>query len=233
MIKRKTVLIVDDEPQIRDGLRVFFDSADYRVAEANCGVQAVRMTVSLRPHLILLDSTLPDGDDGDIIAAVREWTEAALIVLVESDANNKIAGVFDAGADDYVLKPFDADILAARIRAHTRKKAHGDNWKWEIRNGWMRLDPIRHKVYVGKRTIELMPDEYRLLRYLVVHHGRIVTYRQILKGIECLGLSIEHLRMRVHQLRRKIDHDANMPELTEVPGVGYRMEVVENSLVAA
>ena len=227
---KSTVLIVDDEPQIRKVLRIFLDEYDYKIEESESGKQAIRMAASVKPDLILLDLGLPDCDGKDVIAAVREWSLVPIVVLSARNADDEIAQALDAGADDYVTKPFSVDVLAARIRANLRRTTIRDAGEPEIRNGNVRVDLIRHEVFVNDNPVNLTPREYELLRYFISHRGRILTHRQILKDIwgEAHVDDTQYLRVYVGQLREKIEPGETERKLiSTVPGVGYRMEILD------
>jgi two-component system KDP operon response regulator KdpE len=227
---KSTVLIVDDEPQIRKVLRIFLDEYDYKIEESESGKQAIRMAASVKPDLILLDLGLPDCDGKDVIAAVREWSLVPIVVLSARNADDEIAQALDAGADDYVTKPFSVDVLAARIRANLRRTTIRDAGEPEIHNGNVRVDLIRHEVFVNNNPVNLTPREYELLRYFISHRGRILTHRQILKDIwgEAHVDDTQYLRVYVGQLREKIEPGETERKLiSTVPGVGYRMEILD------
>jgi two-component system KDP operon response regulator KdpE len=234
--KKNTVLVVDDEMQIRKMLGVYLDASDFKVEESDCGKQAMRMCVSVKPDLVLLDLGLPDMDGKDVIGEIRTWSHVPIIVLSVRAGDEEIVAALDRGADDYIIKPFNADVLMARINANLRKAAVKEAGEPEILNGAIRMDLIRHEAFLGGEKIALTPKEYELLRYFMVNRGKMLTHKQILKEIwgPAHGEDTQYVRVYIGQLREKLEEDAAHPRLivTE-PGVGYRMEVANEKLAVA
>ena len=227
---KSTILIVDDEAQIRKMLHIFLDASDYKIEESETGKQAVRMAHSIKPDLILLDLGLPDIDGKEVVSQIREWSQVPIIVLSVRSMDDEVVNVLNAGADDYIVKPFNANVLIARIKANLRKSVVKQAGEPELVNGDIRMDLMRHETYLGDEKIMLTPKEYKLLRFFMVNRGRMLTHRQILG--EVWGAShadnTQYLRVYVGQLREKLEHNnANAMIITE-PGVGYRMETVDN-----
>lgn len=230
--KKNTILIVDDEPQIRKMLSIFLDAADFSVEESESGKQAVRMSASIKPDLVLLDLGLPDMDGKDVVAAIRAWSQVPIIILSVRSDDGEVAAALNLGADDYVIKPFSAEVLLARIQANLRKAAVKQAGEPELTNGPLRMDLVRHEVYVNDERTAFTPKEYDLLRYFLVHRGKMLTHKQVLKDVwgPAHGDDTQYLRVYVGQLREKIEEDSSKPTLivTE-PGIGYRMEMVGES----
>jgi len=234
--KKNTILIVDDEPQILKMLNIYLNAVEFKVEEANTGKQAVRMTTSIKPDLILLDLGLPDIDGKEVIASIREWSQVPIIVLSVRSNDEEIIAALDAGADDYVTKPFGAEVLLSRIKANLRKSAIREAGEPELLNGPLRMDLVRHEVFLNGEKIALTPKEYDLLRYFIVNRGKMLTHRQILKEIwgPAHSEDMQYLRVYIGQVREKIENDPSHPSLiiTE-PGIGYRMETVTLPVTAA
>jgi two-component system KDP operon response regulator KdpE len=204
--KKNKILIVDDEPQIRKMLNIFLEGEDYRTEESDCGKQAVRMINSTKPDLVLLDLGLPDMDGKEVVAAVREWSQVPIIILSVRSLDEEIVQALDLGADDYVVKPFNADVLIARIKANLRKSAVRETGASELVVGNIKIDLVRHEVFVDNVKASLTPKEYELLRYFMVNQGRMLTHRQILETV--WGPA----------------HRDSPEWIVTEPGVGYRFE---------
>ena len=227
--KKNTILVVDDEPQIRKLLKITLESAGYKVVESYDGKEATRMAASVKPELILLDLGLPDIDGKDVIAGVREWSQVPIIILSVRDDDLEIATALNLGADDYITKPFNPDVLLARIHANLRKAAKKETGEPEIINGKIRMDLVRHEVFLSNRKTFFTPKEYALLRYFLTHRGKMLTHKLLLRDVwgPAHSEDMQYLRVYVSQLREKIEDNPSDPEyiITE-PGIGYRMEIV-------
>lgn len=223
--KKTTVMVVDDEPQIRKMLNIFLDASNFKIEECEDGKQAIRLAASLKPDIILLDLGLPDVDGKDVITAIRQWSQVPIIILSVRDDDSEIATALNMGADDYVVKPFNADVLLARIYANLRKTLVREAGESEIRNGPVYMNLMRHEVYVNDEKISFTPKEYDLLRYFIIHRGKMLTHRQILKEVwgPAHVEDTQYLRVYVGQLRDKIETDDHKLIFNE-PGIGYRME---------
>jgi two-component system KDP operon response regulator KdpE len=219
------VLVVDDEPAIRRFLHVSLAAHGYVVSEASSGQAALAAAVAQRPDVIVLDLGLPDVDGIDVTRMLREWSRIPVIILsVRGQETDKIAAL-DAGADDYVTKPFGMGELLARLRAALRHAAHvvADP---VFADGGLVVDLTLRQVTLSGREVQLTPTEYDLLRVLIMHAGQVLTHRQLLREVWGAGYEQEThiLRVNVSNLRRKIEPDPARPRyvLTE-PGVGYRL----------
>lgn len=219
------VLVVDDERPIRRFLQASLSAHGYRVVEATNGSEALTAVLNERPDLVILDLGLPDIEGTEVIRRLREWTQVPVIILsVRGQDTDKITAL-DAGADDYLTKPFSIGELMARMRVALRHSAKvEDEPIFEI--GDLKVDFGRRQVSVGGNPITLTPTEYDVLRVLVQHAGKVLTHRQLLRQVWGLAYESEThlLRVNVSNLRRKIEPDPTRPEyiLTE-PGVGYRL----------
>ncbi len=220
------ILVVDDERAIRTLLSVSLSAHGYAVSQAENGEQSIQQVRSVRPDVIVLDLGLPDVDGTEIIRCVREWANTPIIVLsVRNDEAQKIAAL-DAGADDYLTKPFGPGELLARIRAALRRACTVDDSPTFV-CGELMVDLMRREVRLSGEPVQLTPTEYDLLVILVHHSGKVLTHRQLIH--EVWGGAYYHnashlLRVTVSNLRRKLERDATRPRLivTE-PGVGYRL----------
>lgn len=224
---KNTILIVDDEPQIRKMLNIYLDESNFNVEEAENGKQAIRLSVSLKPDLIILDLGLPDIDGKEVIASIRSWSQTPIIVLSVRSLDDEIVAALDAGANDYMTKPFGASVLLARIRANLRQHVVEKTGEPELCNGIIRMDVVRHEVFLRGEKLLLTPKEYGLLRYFLFNCGRMLTHKQILKDVwgNAHDEDIQYLRVFISQLRDKLAQDPSTAGyiITE-PGIGYRME---------
>lgn len=221
---KPVALIIDDEVQIRRLLRVVLESADYSVHEAESAAQGLTEAATRRPDAILLDLGLPDADGVKVLRRLREWSQVPVIVLsVRDDEEGKVAAL-DAGADDYVTKPFSSAELLARLRAAQRKTRPLPEEAVFSFDG-LKIDLAARQVKRDGCEIKLTGTEYALLRLFIMHAGRVLTHRQILR--EIWGPKSEehrqYLRVYVTHLRQKIELDPSAPRLIKTePGIGYR-----------
>ena len=220
------VLVVDDEPAIRRFLRVSLGAHGCTVFEAVNGQEALAGVAAHRPDLVILDLGLPDIDGLEVTRQLREWTRLPIIILsVRGEEAEKIAAL-DAGADDYLTKPFGAGELLARMRAAVRR-ASSPAGAPLVTTGGLSVDLARRLVSVNGAAVQLTPTEYDLLRLLVTHAGKVLTHHQLLREVWGAGYETEAhmLRVNISNLRRKIEPDPARPRylLTE-PGVGYRLQ---------
>ncbi len=219
------VLVIDDEVQIRRFLRISLAGSGYQTHEAETGEAGLLKAAQLRPDVIILDMGLPDMDGLDVLRQMREWTHTPIIILSVRDSDQDKVSALDAGADDYLTKPFSTDELMARIRVALRHAAPGEDIQI-FKLGDLQVDLTRRLVTVKGEPVKLTPTEYALLRLLIQHAGRVLTHRQILR--EVWGREYEnethYLRVYFAQLRQKIEADPTKPSviLTE-PGIGYRL----------
>jgi two-component system KDP operon response regulator KdpE len=221
------VLVVDDELQMRRLLRASLVSHGFRLVEAAAANEAMALATSHNPEVILLDLCLPDGDGIALTRRLREWSRAWIIIVSARGRESDRVEALDAGADDYVTKPFGVAELLARIRVGLRRGAQAAaSGEPVIGSGPLRIDLARREVTVDERAVHLTPIEYRLLVLLAQHAGKVVTQRMILDGVWGPGRTEQthYLRVFVAQLRRKLEADPARPTLllTE-PGVGYRL----------
>jgi two-component system KDP operon response regulator KdpE len=222
------VLVVDDERAIRRYLQAALNAQGYTVYEANSGQAALQSVLADRPDLIILDLGLPDLDGVEVTRQLREWTPIPIIILsVREQETDKISAL-DAGADDYLTKPFSSGELLARMRAALRHASQNPSDPvFETDN--LQVDFARRQVKVNGEEISLTPTEYDLLRILVQNAGRVLTQRQLLRQVWGNAYETEAhlLRVNMSNLRRKLEPDPTRPRyiITE-PGVGYRLRTV-------
>jgi len=222
-----TILVVEDELPMRRFLRSALTTHGFRVVEAGSLHEAEGLITSAPPDAILLDLGLPDGDGLELLRRMREWSKAPVIVLSARDRENDKVTALDAGADDYLTKPFGTSELLARIRValrHARAQHVGDDPTVAI--GPIHIDHARHEVTLDAKLVHLTPIEFKLLALLARHAGKVLTHRQLLH--EVWGPRNTHhthyLRVHMAALRRKIEADPARPRwLTTEPGVGYRL----------
>jgi two-component system KDP operon response regulator KdpE len=221
------VLVVDDELPIRRFLRASLAAEGYRVDEADTGEKALKVAARQAPDLVLLDLGLPDLDGREVLRRLREWLSAPVVILSARDQEREKVAALDAGADDYLTKPFGTAELLARLRVALRHTARvtGDPEATTFESGDLKVDLAARRVFAKGAELRLTPLEYKLLATLVRHAGKVLTHRFLLK--EVWGLVQQephHLRVFMASLRRKIEVDAARPRhlLTE-QGVGYRL----------
>jgi len=218
-------LIIDDEPQMRRLLRVTLEANGYRVFDAATGQDGVAQAAQRRPDVVLLDLGLPDLEGTEVLKRLREWSRVPVIILSVRDREDDKVAALDAGADDYVAKPFNSAELLARLRAALR---HGQPQGADaiFRSGDLEMDLSKRVVLKNKVEVKLTPIEYSLLRLLVTHAGKVLTHRQLLTevwGVKAVEQT-HYLRVHIAHLREKIEDNPSRPELiiTE-PAIGYRL----------
>jgi len=223
------VLIVEDEPQIRRIVRTALEAQRWRVFEAGTVAQGLLDAATRRPNLIILDLGLPDGDGVDYLRDLRAWSQIAVIVLsARTDEQDKIDAL-DAGADDYLTKPFTVGELMARVRAALRRGERGKESTASVFTfGDVEVDFSARRVLKGGTVIHLTPIEYRLLGVLISNAGRVLTHRNLLREVwgPMHSERTHYLRVYMGQLRQKLEADAAQPRhiVTET-GIGYRLVV--------
>ncbi len=219
------VLVVDDERAIQRALKATLEAAGYQVEIAGTCADALAQVALKPPDLVILDLLLPDGSGHDVCRDIRGWSPVPiLLVSAVGDEREKVKAL-DAGADDYVTKPFGIDELLARIRAMLRRAVDRPRPDAVVELGDLRVDLARRLVARGAEEIHLTPIEYDLLKALVAHPGRVLTHRAMIQEVWGPGYGESHLlRVHIAALRRKIERNPREPELIEtVTGVGYRL----------
>ncbi|WP_250508823.1 two-component system response regulator KdpE [Caballeronia sp. GACF4] len=222
-----TVVLIEDEKQIRRFVRVSLEAEGMTVHEAETGQQGLIEAATRKPDLVIVDLGLPDTDGLDVIRELRGWTELPVIVLSARTQEAEKVAALDAGADDYLTKPFGVSELMARIRAHLRRRNQAaGNETPAVRFGDVTVDLALRRVTKNGESVHLTPIEYRLLATLVRHAGRVLTHRQLLKEVwgPSHVESPHYLRIYMAHLRQKLERDTAQPEhiVTET-GVGYRL----------
>jgi two-component system KDP operon response regulator KdpE len=222
------ILVVDDERPIRRFLNASL-SGQYTVLEAATGEEALKMAVSGRPDVIILDLGLPDMDGVEVARRLREWTQIPIIVVSVRDQEEVKIAALDAGADDYLTKPFGVGELTARVRAALRRSAQPET-EPVFQKDDLVVDLARRNVVKQGQAVSLTPTEYDILRLLVQHAGKVLTHEQLIRSIwgseSVTGEEDSHLlRVNVSNLRRKIEADPSRPRyIVTEPGVGYRLK---------
>jgi two-component system, OmpR family, KDP operon response regulator KdpE len=221
------VLVIDDEQGIRRFLRTSLTTQGYEMYEASTGQEGLQSVPIVRPDVIILDFGLPDLDGVDVTRSLREWTQTPILILsVREQESDKIAAL-DAGADDYLTKPFGVGELLARMRAALRRTNKETEAGAVFTAGDLEVDLARRIVRLNSENVQLTPTEYDLLKVFIRHSGRVLTHRQLIRevwGGTCYENDMHLLRVNVSNLRHKLETDPARPRhiLTE-PGVGYRL----------
>ncbi len=222
-----SIILIEDEKQIRRFVKTSLEAEGYQVFEAETGKQGVIETANRKPDLVILDLGLPDMDGIEVIGKIREWSSLPVIILSARSEESEKIDALDAGADDYLTKPFGSGELLARIRAALRRQVHSPQGQGSVFEAdGLSIDLAGHRVTLNEIEIHLTPIEYRLLSILAKHAGRVLTHRFLLK--EVWGPShvddAHYLRIYMGQLRHKLEKEPANPRylLTET-GVGYRL----------
>lgn len=219
------VLVVDDEPQIRRALRTSLEAHGYEVVAVGTGEAGVVGAAEEQPDLVLLDLGLPDIDGTEVIRRIRAFSEVPVIVLSVREGQHDKVAALDAGADDYVAKPFGIEELLARARAAMRRRGTGVAAPAVMVFSGLTVDLPRRLVTIDERSVHLTPTEYALLEALVTNPGKLLTHQWLLRKVWGQGYGTEttYLRTYVRSLRKKLGDDATAQALiTTEPGVGYR-----------
>jgi len=222
-----TILVIEDEAPIRRFLRASLEIQNFRLREASTGARGLSLAAAQPPpDIILLDLGLPDMEGLEVLRHLREWTSVPIIILsARGQEQDKIRGL-DAGADDYLTKPFSVAELSARLRVALRHVARslGEGGMSLFQAGGLRVDLVNRHVYVEDREIHLTPIQYKLLTVLVRHAGKVVTQKHLLSEVWGPEGEPNYVRIYVHQLRHKLEADPVRPRYLQTePGVGYRL----------
>jgi two-component system KDP operon response regulator KdpE len=221
-----TLLVIDDEPQIRRVLRSAFASDETRVLDAGSGSAGIDLAAAERPDAVILDLGLPDMQGIEVCRQLRSWSRAPILVLSARHSDQEKVSLLDAGADDYITKPFSTMELQARVRALLRRAAHDANGETRIEAGDVVIDLVARAVMVRGSEVHLTPIEWELLRTLAAHAGRTLTHRQLFTAVwpgRRAGDAQQYLRVHVAHLRRKLEDDPVRPRyIVTEPGAGYR-----------
>jgi two-component system KDP operon response regulator KdpE len=224
------VLLIEDEPQMRRFLRITLQGSGYRLIEAVAGDDGLTQAATRNPDVVLLDLGLPDIDGLEVTKRLREWTQIPIIVLSAREQEEDKIKALDAGADDYLTKPFGAGELLARIRVALRHSAQQQTGSEEsvfvLDN--LKVDLVKRQVFLDDREIHLTPIEYRLLTILIKYAGKVITHNQLMKEVwgPAYVNQSHYLRIYMAQLRHKLEADPARPRFfINEPGVGYRLKV--------
>jgi len=227
MNNQPQILVIDDEHQILRALRTILTARQFRVSTASTGEEGLALAAANQPDVIILDLSLPDLDGVNVCQRLREWTHIPIIVLSVRDSEQDKVRALDAGADDYLTKPFGIDELLARLRValrHSAAQSQVDK-KSIITAGPLQIDLAQHLVHHGKEEVKLTATEFKLLSYLASNAGRVLTHRSILSHVwdPADADHVEYLRVFVRQLRKKLEDDPEQPLIIlNEPGIGYR-----------
>ena len=221
-----SVLVIDDETQMQRLLTIALEAGGYRVTTAGTGQEGLRTSAYQKHDVVILDLGLPDMNGLSVLKQLREWTQTPVIILTVLDAEAEKVEALDSGADDYVTKPFNTAELMARVRASVRRANQGQNREPVFQLGDLTVDLSARRVSLRGEAVKLTAKEYALLRLFIVHAGKVLTHRQILR--EVWGASHEndtqYLRVYLMRLREKLEPDpASAPLFLTEPGVGYRL----------
>ncbi len=227
---KELILLIEDEPQMRRFLRVTLQSHGYRLIEAPSAQEGLMEGTTRNPDVVLLDLGLPDMDGIDLAKRFREWSDVPIIVISAREQEEDKVKALDAGADDYLTKPFGAGELLARIRVALRHSAmrHAGQKEAVFVADELRVDLASRQVYLKDKEIHLTPIEYRLLVVLVTNAGKVVTHTQLLKEVwgPAYADQQQYLHVYMAQLRRKLEAEPARPRfLINEPGVGYRLKI--------
>lgn len=226
------VLLVDDEPQIVRALTPALQAAGYEVEVATTGEAALTQLAAEPCDAVILDLGLPDFDGKAVIARVREWSDAPIIVLSARDLESEKIAALDAGADDYVNKPVGVGELLARLRAALRGRDRRFASQARFRSCELAIDFALRRVWLEDQEVHLTPREYDLLRTLARHAGRVVTHRQLIAAVWGAGAQVDaqFVRVLVGQLRQKLEAEPSSPRLVRTePGLGYRLAAEDDA----
>ena len=222
------VLVIDDEPQIRRLLRVTLETNGYEVFDAATGQDGITQAAQRRPEIILLDLGLPDLDGVEVLKRIREWSRVPVIILSVRDRENDKIAALDAGADDFVTKPFGGGELLARLRT-TLRRSQPQPAEAIFRTSDLEVDLSTRLVRKNGQEVKLTPTEYSLLRLLIVHAGKVLTHRQLLAEVWGPNAveQTQYLRVHIAHLREKLEDDPARPQfLITEPAVGYRAVIL-------
>lgn len=228
--KKNVLLVADSDKTSQKMLSLFLDESEFKLLACDTGKLVLQLCVSVRPDLVLLDPDLPDMNGPDLIRALREWSQVPIIIISQDTDNESVISCLNEGASDYVFKPYNAEVLKARINAAIRSAAVLETGEPELVNGPLRMDLVRHEVFLNDELLAFTPKEYNLLRYFIINRGKMLPHRDILKDVwgDAQAENTQYLRVFVGQIREKIEKDPSKPALiiTEA-GIGYRMEIAE------
>ncbi|OGW41265.1 MAG: DNA-binding response regulator [Nitrospirae bacterium GWD2_57_9] len=226
---KELILLIEDEQQMRRFLRITLQSHGYRLIEASTAQEGLLQAASRNPDVVLLDLGLPDMDGLEVTSRLREWAQTPIIVISAREQEQDKVKALDAGADDYLTKPFSANELLARIRVALRHSIRGRSGRPEpiFVFDTLRVDLSQRQVFLNNNEVHLTPLEYKLLMVLIRHAGKVITHRQLLTEVwgPAHAKEVQYLRVYMTQLRHKLEADPARPRfLINEPGIGYRLK---------
>lgn len=229
-IKTK-VLLIEDEETIRKILRIYFSNENFDIIEAEDGKMGLRMLLSVKPEVVITDLGLPDIDGKDVIKSIREISDVPIIVCSVRDSDSEMIETFNCGADDYVTKPFNPEVLLARINSNLRRFViNNPNTVNEfLINGPIKIDVLKHEISINDQVVFFSPKQYYLLKYFVINKGKVLMHRDILGEIWGKGYlnEYQYLRVQIGHIREKIRSILGEIEMIRTePSIGYRMEAL-------
>lgn len=227
---RGLILLIEDEPQMQRFLRIALESQGYRIAGASTAREGMLQAASRNPDIVLLDLGLPDMDGLEVTKRLREWTQTPVIVISAREQEQDKVKALDAGADDYLTKPFNSNELLARIRVALRHSVRARSGQAEpvFTFGNIRVDLSQRQVFLDDREAHLTVLEYKLLMVLIRNAGKVVTHKQLLTDVwgQAHAAEVQYLRVYMTRLRHKLERDPARPKFfMNEPGVGYRLKI--------
>lgn len=230
-IKTK-LLLIEDEAKIRKILKIYLKNENFDIVEAESGQMGIRLFLSVKPEIVITDLGMPDIDGKEIVKNIREVSDVPIIVCSVRDDDREIISALNFGADDYVVKPFNPEVLLARIKGNLRRFVHSNHNTTNefLINGPIQIDLLKHQVSVSDNLVFFPPKQYKLLKYLVSNKGKVLTHAEILGEVWGKGYLNESQYLRVHigNIREKIKIKFSAKEVIHTePGVGYRMEILD------
>jgi two-component system KDP operon response regulator KdpE len=235
MFKKKNVLLIADVDQVtKKMMDLVLEDGAFKLIDCTSGRQAISLCVSVKPDLVVLELNLPDMHGVEVIKALREWSDVPIIVISLLTDNESVISSLDAGANDYIFKPFNTDVLISRINAALRSSATKEAGEPELHNGFLRMDLVRHEVFLRNKSVALTPKEYDLLRYFMIHQGKMLSHREILKDVwgDAHAEDTQYLRVFIGQIREKIEKDPSIPmRIVTKAGIGYLMEIDKDAQI--
>jgi two-component system, OmpR family, KDP operon response regulator KdpE len=230
MTNPNTIVIIDDEAQIRKILSITLEAAEYKIIEASSGRDGIIAVANYHPQLVILDLGLPDEDGLSVLKEIRSWSSVPVIILSVRNSEEIVVKALDLGADDYITKPFNSSELLARIRANIRRTQLPDNQP-VVTNGKLKIDFTQRVAYKNNKELKLTNTEYLVLSLFFKNFDKVLSHNFILK--EIWGPShtedSQYLRVFIGQIRKKIEDDFSQPKyIVTVSGVGYRMKSIND-----
>ena len=229
-IKTK-LLLIEDEEKIRKILKIYLKNENFDIIEAENGKMGLRMLLSVKPEIVVTDLGLPDMDGKDVIKGIRELSDVPIVVCSVRDDDAEIIEALNFGADDYVIKPFNPEVLLARINGNLRRAviSNPNTVKEFLINGPIKIDVLKHEISINDKIIFFSPKQYNLLKYLMINKGKVLMHREILGEIWGKGYLSEnqYLRVQIGNIREKIRSVLGDKEIIRTePSIGYRMEIL-------